>query len=163
MPPSFDVSRRRILKLISGAPLLPLASGGSASFLQSAIGASTEAAASSLPALGSSTFNSMAATSLANPSAMASTTVNYSLVATYKYGHSQTFNLHYEPFFLTGVQVPDGKGGNTLAGGYYDINNQPKFDTSGSTRRQFFSDCPDGSSLLTLEHSAVPGVKGNAV
>lgn len=167
MTHSPDVSRRRILKLLSGAPLLPLATGSGAAYLFSAFGASAEAATSEaatpFPALESASFISMAAPNLADPSAMATTTVHSSLVANFKNGATQTFALKYEPFFLTGVQVPDGKGGSTLAGGYYDINNRPITDNSGATPRQFFSDCPDGSSLLTLAHASVPGVKGHTV
>jgi anti-anti-sigma factor len=61
----------------------------------------------------------------------------------------QDFKLGYQPFFVTGDLVSDGKGGQTLAGGYYDINNQPIMDAtvSGKTR-QYFSDSPDGTSLL---------------
>ena len=60
--------------------------------------------------------------------------------------------------------MSDGNGGTLLAGGYYDIHNQPIIDSSVSgSERQFFSDCPDGSSLLTVEGASVSGVKGNTV
>jgi secreted PhoX family phosphatase len=36
-------------------------------------------------------------------------------------------------------------------------------DTTGSTPRQFFSDCPDGMSLLTVPNAKVDGVKGKPV
>ena len=105
----------------------------------------------------------MAAPSLADPAAMATTTVRSGLTANYSDGTKRDYALKYEPFFITGAQVPDGSGGTILAGGYCDIRNQPILDTSGSSPRQFFSDCPDGMSLLTLAHPAVPGVKGNTV
>jgi secreted PhoX family phosphatase len=60
--------------------------------------------------------------------------------------------------------VPDGKGGQVLAGGYYDIRNQPILDrTVAGSERQFFSDCPDGTSLLTVPGAKVDGVKGRPV
>jgi uncharacterized protein len=60
--------------------------------------------------------------------------------------------------------VPDGTGGEILAGGCYDIHGRPIIDRSLSgAERQFFSDCPDGMSLLQLADAAVPGVKGNTV
>ncbi|MGS0759266.1 alkaline phosphatase, partial [Roseateles sp. GG27B] len=70
----------------------------------------------------------------------------------------------YAPFFLTGSQVPDGKGTTVLAGGYVDINNQPIVDKSVvGKERQFFSDCPDGTSLLSVANPTVSGLKGKAV
>ncbi|MEG2695840.1 MAG: DUF839 domain-containing protein, partial [Acinetobacter sp.] len=58
----------------------------------------------------------------------------------------------------------DGKGGKILAGGYYDINNKAIMDKSvAGKERQFFSDCPDGTSLLTVKDAKVEGVKGNPV
>jgi secreted PhoX family phosphatase len=51
-----------------------------------------------------------------------------------------------------------------VAGGYYDINNKPIMDTSVASKpRQFFSDSPDGTSLLTVANPTVAGVKGNTV
>ena len=60
--------------------------------------------------------------------------------------------------------MSNGKGGQTLTGGYYDINNQPIIDTTVSGKdRQFFSDSPDGTSLLTVPNAQVAGVKGHTV
>jgi secreted PhoX family phosphatase len=73
-------------------------------------------------------------------------------------GSTQTFNLTYEPFFLTGKQVPNVMGGTTLAGGYYNIQGDAIMDTTGSTPRQFFSDSPDGTTLLTVPNAKVEGV-----
>ncbi len=75
-----------------------------------------------------------------------------------------SYDLAYQPFFVTGDMVADGKGGKTLAGGYYDIHNQPIIDaTVPGKERQYFSDSPDGTSLLTVPGAKVDGVKGNAV
>ena len=113
MSDSVSLSRRRALQLLSGMPMLPLAS------------------------------------SLANPAQMAETYVASTL--TKGVGrHLETYALGYETFFLTGETVPNAEGGMTLAGGYYNINNAPILDTTSPDQRQFFSDCPDGMSLLTL-------------
>ncbi|HJV82021.1 PhoX family protein [Noviherbaspirillum sp.] len=166
MSTSLDLSRRRILKALSGAPLLPLAAGSGTSFLLAACGGSSAAIASTDLAsvtFSAASFNGMAAPTLANAAAMATTTVASSLTASYSDGTKQNYALAYETFFITGGQVPNGTGGTTLSGGYYDINNQPIADKSAAGNPQFYSDCPDGSSLLTLSNPAVAGVSGNTV
>lgn len=166
MTKSLDSSRRCMLKFLSGAPLLPLATGGGVSLLFSACGGSSEGtAATAQPniTISSVTFNAMAAPTLVDPAAMATTSVNSSLTINYNNGANANFALQYESFFITGAQVSDGKGGTILAGGYYDINNQPINDTSGSSPRQFFSDSPDGMSLIKLANPTVAGVNGNTV
>ena len=76
----------------------------------------------------------------------------------------KTYKLTYEPFFITGDQVPDGNGGKVLAGGYVDIHNRPIMDLSvAGKERQFFSDCPDGMSLLKLPKTNIKNTKGNTV
>ena len=72
----------------------------------------------------------MAAPSLANPAAMATTTVGSSLQVTHADGTVKSFKLAYQPFFITGDRVPDGNGGTVLAGGYVDILNKPIMDRS---------------------------------
>lgn len=151
MSTSHQPSRRHALKLLSGLPLLPLALQGCATPVRGTGPVSVH-------------FSSMAAPGLANPAAMATMTVESTLVAKFADGRTQSFPLGYQPFFVTGDQVPDGKGGAILAGGLFDSANRPIMDTSVPGKsRQFFSDCPDGSSLLTLPGAAVQGVKGNTV
>ena len=88
----------------------------------------------------------MAAPSLSNAAAMATTTVASALQVTLKDNTTQTYKLAYQPFFITGDMVPDGKGGTILSGGYVDINNKPIIDKSVSGKeRQIFSDSPDGT------------------
>ena len=154
-----DESRRRLLKVLSGAPLLPLAGYASAAAMVSGCGGGDDDVS-----ITSVSFTGMAAPTLANASAMATTSVGSSLVARYSDGTQQTFALKYEPFFVTGDMLPDGKGGTVLAGGYVDIHNQPIIDRSvAGKERQFFSDSPDGTSLLTVPNASVAGVKGNPV
>jgi secreted PhoX family phosphatase len=101
---------------------------------------------------------------LANAAQMATTTVGSSLNLNFSDGSQQSYKLSYQPFFVTGDLVSDGKGGKVLSGGYYDINNKPILDTTvAGKERQFFSDSPDGTSLLTVPNANVPGVKGNPV
>ena len=150
-------SRRKALQVLAGAPLLPLGTGAMASLLTGCGGDDDD------PSYVSAAFTSMAAPTLANPAAMATTTVGSTLQVKFSDQSTRDYTLSYQPFFITGDMVPDGKGGQILAGGYYDINNKPIMDTTGSTPRQFFSDCPDGMSLLTVPNAKVDGVKGKPV
>jgi secreted PhoX family phosphatase len=166
MVDTLNLSRRNLLKALAGAPLLPLAGSVSAASLLAACGGGDDNDFTPAPGVTfrSATFAPMAAPTLANAAQMATTTVGSSLNVTYSDGTTQTYALSYQPFFMTGDLVPNGAGGTILSGGYVDINNQPIIDRSvPGKERQFFSDCPDGSSLLTLPNPAVPGVKGNTV
>ena len=158
-----DSSRRHLLKLMSGAPLLPFSSAiaGASAFL----GGCGGSGGSDAPvALSSVSFSNMPAPTLANPAAMATTTVGSVMSVNFADSSKLDFTLSYQPFFITGDLVADGKGGKILAGGYYDINNQPIIDTTvAGQERQFFSDAPDGTSLLTVAGAKVDGVKGNPV
>lgn len=161
-------SRRRILKALSGAPLLPLAGYAGAAGLLTACGGSDDAAPTAT--IASVSFTGMAAPattvplSAAEAAAMSTVTVGSKLVANYSDGSTQTFALKHQPFFVTGDLVPNGSGGTILSGGYYDINNQPIIDnTVVATPRQFFSDSPDGTSLLSLPRPTVTGINGKAV
>lgn len=151
-------SRRDVLHFLAGVPLLPLAPG------LAAAGALVGCGGSDTATLSGVSFTSMPAPTLASAAAMATMTVASSMVSTYSDGSSDTWKLGYRPFFMTGDMVPNGKGGTILAGGYYNIANQPIMDASvAGKERQFFSDAPDGMSLLKLPSTTVPGIKGNAV
>ncbi|WP_353201649.1 alkaline phosphatase PhoX [Polynucleobacter sp.] len=152
--------RRSFIKTIVGAPLLPIGGTGIAALFSSK---SLLAAQVNSP-FKSAEFIPMDAPSLMNPEAMATTTVGSLLEITSQNNLKKTYKLAYEPFFMTGDMVPDGNGGKVLAGGYVDIHNRPIMDTSVlGKERQFFSDCPDGMSLLKLTKSNVKGVSGNTV
>ncbi len=162
MTQSHQISRRGILQLLAGVPMLPLAPALAGSGLLSACGGGDDEQPAA--AFVSATFTGMAAPSLADAAAMAKTTIASSLDIAFSDNTTRSFKLAYQPFFMTGDMVSDGKGGQILAGGYYDINNQPIVDTSvAGKERQFFSDCVDGSSLLKLANASVAGVKGNPV
>jgi len=152
--------RRSLMKMIVGAPMLPLGATGIASALssQSIFAAQTESAYKFAE------FIPMDAPSLNNPEAMATITVGSFLEITTQNNQKKTYKLAYEPFFMTGDMVSDGSGGKVLAGGYVDIHNRPIMDNSvAGQERQFFSDCPDGMSLLKLSKPNVKGVSGNTV
>jgi hypothetical protein len=155
------LSRRKALQFLTGAPLLPLGSAVSATSLLTACGGGDDGPAKNYVA---ASFTSMVAPTLANPQAMARMTVASQLKVQYSDNSEQSFDLGYQPFFVTGDEVPDGKGGKLLAGGYVDINNNKIIDrTVPGSERQFFSDSPDGTSLLTVPNAKVDGVKGKPV
>ncbi|MFZ2296374.1 MAG: alkaline phosphatase PhoX [Polaromonas sp.] len=164
MKPSANVSRRSALQFLTGVPMLPLSSTltGSSLFL-AGLGNNALAAPRSASYTGVS-FSSMAAPTLTNAAAMATTTVGSVMTVNFSDKSKLDVKLAYQPFFVTGDMVSDGKGGKILAGGYVDINNQPITDkTVAGKERQFFSDSPDGTSLLAVPGAKVDGVKGNAV
>ena len=159
-----NFSRRSLLQVLVGAPLLPLSSaaaGLGASLSLSACGGGSAVAPVSFSSV---SFSSMAAPALANAAAMATTSVGSVMTVNFSDNSKLDYKLAYQPFFVTGDLVADGKGGKTLAGGYYDINNQPIMDnTVAGKSRQYFSDSPDGTSLLSVPGAKVDGVKGNTV
>jgi len=151
-------SRRQALKFLGLPFALPLG-GVSAASLSGCFGGGGDDAT-----YVSSSFSAMAAPALANAAAMATTTVASSLDVKMSDGSTVHYALAYQPFFMTGDMVPDGKGGTILAGGYVDINNKPITDASvAGKERQFFSDSPDGTSLLSVANPTVTGIKGKAV
>jgi uncharacterized protein len=148
-----NASRRDVLKGMATVPLFTVAGGTAQSLL---FAGSARAAMAK-----SAEFTGMDAPTTA--AARATTSVESGLQVTFDDGTKQTFQLGYRPFFLTGDEVPDGNGGTTVAGGIYDVNGAPAMDPSAATPMQFFSDCPDGFSLLQRPDANVPGVKGNTV
>jgi secreted PhoX family phosphatase len=172
MNPTPELSRRRLLRMLGAAPMLPLGSVAAASLLSACGGGSDDTPAVVAPVapiapaitLSSVTFSSMAAPTLANAAAMATNTVGSTMSVNFSDSSKLDFKLAYQPFFITGDMVANGSGGSVLAGGYYDIRNQPIIDTTvAGKERQFFSDAPDGTSLLTVPNASVPGVKGKPV
>jgi len=170
MTPAPELSRRRLLRMLGAAPMLPIASVAGASLLTACGGGSDDpapvAVAPVAPAatLGSVTFSSMAAPNLGNAAAMATNTVGSTMSVNFSDSSKLDFKLAYQPFFITGDMVPNGSGGTVLAGGYYNIRNQPIVDTTvPGKERHFFSDAPDGTSLLTVPNASVAGVKGKPV
>jgi len=161
-----DHSRRRLLQLFGAAPILPISGLSATAFLAGCGGGNDTPAVIPAPVatLGNVTFSTMAAPTLATAAAMATTSVTGTMTATYSDTSTLNFKLAYQPFFITGDMVANGNGGTILAGGYYDIKNQPIIDTTVAGKaRQYFSDSPDGTSLLTVPNAKVAGVTGNTV
>lgn len=152
MPDPSRLSRRDALRLISGAPFLPL--GGLS--LAALAGCATRPPG---PVPTATRFTGMAAPATAE--AQAVTTVGARAEVRYSDRRRRAFALGYRPLFLTGDAVPDGNGGRVLAGGVTDIHGRPILDTSGPVPTPLFSDCPDGYSLVQVLGAQVPGVRGN--
>ncbi|MDN5416165.1 MAG: DUF839 domain-containing protein [Acinetobacter sp.] len=160
-------TRREVLTWLASIPFLPLGAMATSATLAGCNDDDKNTAVKPPinPAkLKSATFTPMDAPTLANAAAMATTTVASGLAVTWDDNSKTDYKLAYKTFFQTGDMISDGKGGKILAGGYYDIKNQPIMDKSvAGKERQFFSDCPDGTSLLTVKDAKVDGVKGNPV
>ena len=172
MQPAPDLNRRRLLNLLGATPMLPLGAGGVAALLAGCGGGDddnkTPVATTPTPTpavtLASVSFASMNAPTLADAAAMAKTSIGSTMTVNFSDSSKLDFKLSYQPFFVTGDLVPNGSGGTILAGGYYDINNKAIVDNSVPAKsRQFFSDSPDGTSLLSVPNAKVAGVKGNTV
>ncbi|MFT7774679.1 PhoX family protein [Roseateles sp.] len=162
MSQSNALPRRQALKFLGVPLMLPLGGTALGGLLTACGGGSDD----STPAasFASASFVPMAAPSLAAPADMAKTLVNSTLMVKYSDDSTQGFSLAYAPFFTTGDLVSDGKGGTLLAGGYVDFAGKPIVDTTvAGKERQFFSDSPDGTSLLKLDNPTVTGIKGKAV
>lgn len=151
------LSRRNLIQLLAGTCLLPIKASGEAWAAQSTT-------APQHGALANVSFQGMAAPGLDMPLEMATTHVASKLHVSQSNGQCHSYRLGYQTFFLTGDMVPAGNGKSVLAGGYYDIHNQAIMDRSlAGKERQFYSDAPDGTSLLKVPGAKVPGVKGNTV
>jgi len=169
-----DLSRRRLIRLLGAAPMLPIGAGTVGAML-AGCGGGDDSPVSTAPGtpvtttppavtLSSVSFGSMNAPTLADAASMATTSVASTMTVNFSDSSKLDFKLSYKPFFITGDLVPNGSGGTILAGGYYDINNKPIMDTTvAGKERQFFSDSPDGTSLLTVPNAKVAGVKGSTV
>ncbi len=109
-----NFSRRSLLQVLAGAPLLPLSSALAGLSLTGCGGGSTVAPIT----FSSVSFSSTPAPGLTNAAAMATTTVGSVMSANYSDNSKLDFKLAYQPFFITGDLVSDGNGGKVLAGGY---------------------------------------------
>ena len=155
-------TRRQVLKLLAGVPMVPLGAGSALHFAGGV--AAAPPAGPWINLLASVAFSSMPAPTLADAAAMARVTVGSSLTLTRQDGRQHSQALAYWPLFMTGDAVPDGSGGTLVAGGCFDVKSRPIIDKSvAGQERQFFSDCPDGTSLLQLEQPKVAGIKGRAL
>ncbi|MFW2065501.1 PhoX family protein [Acinetobacter johnsonii] len=154
-------SRRDLLKWFAGIPFLPLGAMTTAAALSGCNDSDNDTGVTppvTKPAnLKAATFTAMAA-----PIAIADrakTSVSSKLKIDWDDSTSSEYQLGYKSFFETGNTVPKWGGGEIIAGGYFNANGDPIMDTSvPASPRQFFSDCPDGSSLIHLDGAQVEGV-----
>ncbi|QCO21177.1 DUF839 domain-containing protein [Acinetobacter cumulans] len=154
-------SRRDLLKWFAGIPFLPLGAMSTAAALSGCN--SSDDSTVVTPPVKPVNFKNATFTAMAAPitvAEMAKTAVSSKLKITWDDTTSTEYQLGYKSFFETGSKVPKWGGGEIVAGGYFNAQGQPIMDTSSSTQaaRQFFSDCPDGSSLLKLDNAKVDGV-----
>ena len=80
----------------------------------------------------------------------------------YSDASTKTQALTYNTLFKTGDVLKNGSV-SVMAGAFYDINGNPIMDTSGTTSEPFYSDCPDGNSLISLSNPTVAGITGNTL
>ena len=118
-------TRREVLTWLASIPFLPLGAMATSATLAGCNDDDKDTVQPINPAkLKTATFTPMDAPTLANPAAMATTTVASSLAVTWDDNTKTVYKLAYKTFFQTGDLVSDGKGSKILAGGYYDINNK---------------------------------------
>lgn len=156
-------NRRDILKWFAGIPFLPLGAMTAATALTGCNDDNNNDTVITPPVnaakLKTAIFSPMPAPTLSDAAAMATTTVASTLAVTWDDNTQSEYQLGYKAFFNTGVEVDQLSGGKILAGSYYDINNKPIMDNSvAGQSRQFFSDCPDGSSLIHIANAKVADV-----
>ncbi len=148
-----ELSRRLLLKFFAGGALLPLAGQ---------VRPATGARAASTSKMTPKTVEFISMRAPASDAERATTFVDSQLLVNYSDETKEAFTLQYQPLFLTGDRVPDGESSH-IAGGYHDIHGNPIIDPTAPGKTQFFSDCPDGYSLLTLEKTDTLLVTGNPV
>lgn len=144
-----SASRRDVLKWLIGLPFLPLGAMTSGCAHNPAL----STAQISGMRLKQATFSAMQAP--IHVAEMAKTQVNSRLKIIWEDNSSDDYQLGYHELLRTGTLVEHLDGGKIVAGGYFDAQGKPILDDT----RQYFSDCPDGSSLIALQNAQVPGVK----
>ena len=146
------MQRRQLLKsALGGATALGLGSFG-----LSACGGSEA------PALTITSVEFMGMSAPATDVQRAATWTSASVKSTYSDATTKTQALAYNTIFKTGDTLKNGSA-SVIAGAYYDINGNPIMDISGTTSEPFYSDCPDGNSLISLASPTVPGIAGNTL
>lgn len=153
------LSRRTLLQWASAVPVTPLLGSLPAAGLLTACGGDSSAAAPAT-VTGISFGNMAAPTATAD---RATTFTNATLSVAYSNNTTVNKTLVYKALYKTGESMNRPDGGKAITGGYYDNNGNPIIDTSGTSPVQYFSDCPDGTSLLKLSNPTVTGVSGNVL
>ena len=149
-------TRRKFIGALGAAPF---ALSGASLLSLSACGGGGSTAASS--AVASIAFNTMSAPSAVADQAAVIT--NATIDITYSDGSKKLAQaLGYKALYKTGDSLTSPAGDTVIAGGYYYPDGvTPIIDLSTSTASQFYSDCPDGTSLIKLANPTVSGITGN--
>ncbi|NHC03660.1 DUF839 domain-containing protein [Acinetobacter sp. 187] len=154
-------SRRDLLKWFTGIPFLPLGAMATAASLTGCNEDNNNPNVIT-PPVKPANFKHAIFTAMAAPIALsdrAKTSVSSKLKIDWDDASSTEYQLGYKSFFETGSKVPKWGGGEIIAGGYFNAKGEPIMDVSVPTLpRQYFSDCPDGSSLIHLDNAKVDGV-----
>ena len=155
-------SRRDILKWFTGIPFLPLGAMATAATLTGCNDDNNDVTVVT-PPIKPANFKNAIFTAMAAPITIADrakTSVSSKLKIDWDDASSTEYQLGYKSFFETGSLVPKHGGGQIVAGGYFNAKGEPIMDVSvPASPRQYFSDCPDGSSLIHLDNAKVDGVK----
>lgn len=159
MSSEIKIPRRKLLQMMISAPLLPAATALGSSSLLAACGGGSSSSTTATPQ--SVSFSNTPAPSTVAQQASVYTASN--AVVTYSDGSTKSTALAYQALYKTGDTMKTPAGANIIAGGYFNASGNPIMDTSGSAAEQFFSDCPDGTSLLKLENPTVAGITGNTL
>lgn len=155
------LSRRTLLQWAGTVPATPLVGGLTTAGLLSACAESSTTTAAVAGSISGLTFASMAApTATAD---RATTFTNAAITVSYTNGTTASKTLSYKAIYKTGDNILRPDGGTAIAGGFYDNNGNLIIDTSGTSPAPFYSDCPDGTSLLKLANPTVSGVSGNVL
>lgn len=152
-PAATHLQRRQVLQV---------AFGGMATLGLGGLGLSVCGSSEAAPAVTATGVEFLGMVATMTDAQRATTFTSASVKISYSDSTSRTQALAYNTIYKTGETLKNGTA-SVVAGGYFASNGAPIIDTSGATSMQYFSDCPDGNSLLSLSNPTVPGVKGNTV
>ena len=159
---SHQPTRRDLLKWFAGIPFLPLGAMATTAALSGCNDSNHDNAMVTSPAVKAANLKTATFTAMAAPVAIADrakTSVSSKLKIDWDDSSSSEYELGYQSFFETGTKVPRWGGGEIVAGGYFNAKGEAIIDVSvPAAPRQYFSDCPDGSSLIHLPDAKVDGV-----
>jgi uncharacterized protein len=159
---SHQPTRRDLLKWFAGIPFLPLGAMTTAAALTGCNDSNNDSVVVTPPVVKPANLKAATFTAMAAPVAIADrakTSVSSKLKIDWDDSSTSEYQLGYKSFFETGTKVPKWGGGEIVAGGYFNAKGEAIIDLSvPTTPRQYFSDCPDGSSLIHLADAKVDGV-----
>ncbi|WP_313034874.1 PhoX family protein [Acinetobacter sp.] len=159
---SHQPTRRDLLKWFAGIPFLPLGAMTTAAALTGCNNSNDDSVVVTPPVVKPANLKAATFTAMAAPVAIADrakTSVSSKLKIDWDDSSTSEYQLGYKSFFETGTKVPKWGGGEIIAGGYFNAKGEAIIDLSvPTTPRQYFSDCPDGSSLIHLADAKVDGV-----